>query len=240
MQFNATFMQFPIICCSVLWLVLVYLQGRIVAAILSFQNPDPVWSQYTLTLTGWIHHTNDQMQKKGAMNPWPCQHSWSDHCLIKGLYRPNAPIEPDIFGSLANSLEDYTSTLTNKTQSNFQGLWIYMQIRWYVNVLFSNHSALSPRQYPHTLHTPAYSAGTIKRLLVWTGDGTPVEGKVGTVKRLVTNFNESKYDLILTIRWQWLRSIIMCNQIVSHDKSVTQQHTSCPHEKYSMISWLMT
>ena len=32
------------------------------------------------------------------------------------------------------------------------------------------------------------------------GDDTPVEGKVGTIKRLVTYFNEIRYDLILTIR----------------------------------------
>ena len=82
-------------------------------------------------------------------------------------------------------------------------------------------------------------------LLVWTDDDTPVEGKVGTINRLVTNFNEIKYDLKLANRWQLLCFNLICNQIFQQSCEWWEicditTHMWCPHERYSMISWPMT
>ena len=55
-------------------------------------------------------------------------------------------------------------------------------------------------------------------LLAWTGGDTPVEDKVGVIKRLVTSSNKITYDLIPAIRWRWLCSNFTCNQIFQQSR----------------------
>ena len=81
-------------------------------------------------------------------------------------------------------------------------------------------------------------------LLVWTGDNTPIEDQVGIFKRLVTSFDEIESDLILTIRWRWLCSNFICNQLFQQrcewrEICDTTSHMWCPHERCSVNSWLM-
>ena len=67
-----------------------------------------------------------------------------------------------------------------------------------------------------TLSVPTDSTGTIKRVC-WYERATTLGRRYrtieGTITRLVTNFEEIEYDLILDIRCQWLCSIFIFNQI---------------------------
>ena len=72
-------------------------------------------------------------------------------------------------------------------------------------------------------------------LSVLAGDGTTVEDKVHIIKRIVTSFNEIKYDFILAIRWSWLCSNFTCKQIFQQSCEWREHHTSGSHTRDDLV-----